>query len=441
MANRNPAISQAEQRVTCEGLELTPAAPVHESNRIVSIDVLRGFALLGILLMNIQSFSMPLAAYFNPAAYGDLHRVNYFAWLLVHVLIDEKFVVIFSMLFGAGILLMTSRLEASGVNSARLHYRRMAFLIAFGLLHGYLLWAGDILFDYGLCGLFVFLMRKKSARTLLLTAAFLISLLPTVLAINAHRLSKVPPERLAAMQAHWKPPAEEIARELTAYRGGWMQEMQYRVPQARQLELNGFLLRIFALMLIGMALLKIGYFTPAFPKRAYWLGVALGACVGVPLVLYGALLDSASDWDIRTAWFNGLQYNYWGSLVISFGWISLVMLAVRAQLFPALLSRIQAVGRTAFSNYILQSIICTFIFYGYGLGLFGRVSRAAQLAIVALVWAIQLTISPIWMKHYQFGPLEWLWRSLTYARREPFRRPSIRSDSVRGLEVEAKPQR
>ena len=141
--------------------------PVTEKERIVSIDVLRGFALLGILFMNVQSFSMISAAYWNPTAYGDLRGANFLVWLFGHVFADEKFMAIFAMLFGAGVLLMTRRVESAGRPSAALHYRRMGWLTLFGVLHGYLLWMGDILFSYGMCGLAVYLCRKLRPRTLL----------------------------------------------------------------------------------------------------------------------------------------------------------------------------------------------------------------------------------------------------------------------------------
>lgn len=396
--------------------------PLGESNRLVSIDVLRGFALLGILLMNIQSFSMPLAAYFNPSAYGDLTGANHWSWLIVHVLIDEKFMVIFAMLFGAGICLMTSRLEAAGLPSGRLHYRRMGWLILFGLMHAYLIWAGDILFDYGLCGMLAFLMRKRSPRTLLIVALVSISLLPVVATVNRSKLRTASPERIAAMQARWRPTSEALAAEVESYRGGWLSQMRYRAPQARQIGLNGFLFRILGLMLAGMALLKLGWFGQEFPKRAYWVSIALALVVGLPMVLVGALHDAASGWDVRVAWFEGMLANYWGSIVMSLGYVGMVMLAVRSHLLPQLLIRLQAVGRTAFSNYILQSVICTTIFYGHGLGLFGSVSRVGQIGIVIGVWILQMAIAPIWLRHFQFGPLEWVWRSLSYGRREPMRR-------------------
>jgi uncharacterized protein len=159
----------------------TALQPVAEKERIVSIDALRGFALLGILYMNIQAFSMVSAAYMNPTAYGDLHGANYAVWLAGHLLADLKFMSIFSMLFGAGIFLMTSHIEASGQRPTRLHYRRMGWLMLFGLLHGSLLWYGDILYDYALCGMLVFLFRKRRPRTLIITGIILFSVAPLLL--------------------------------------------------------------------------------------------------------------------------------------------------------------------------------------------------------------------------------------------------------------------
>jgi uncharacterized protein len=144
-----------------------PAEPVRESDRIVAIDVLRGYALLGILVVNIQAFSMPDATIFNPTAYGDLTGLNRWVWLLTHIVVEQKFMTIFSMLFGAGILLMTQRVEEKGVRSAGLHHRRMTALLAFGLMHAYLVWHGDILVWYALCGFLVYRYRRNNARPLI----------------------------------------------------------------------------------------------------------------------------------------------------------------------------------------------------------------------------------------------------------------------------------
>jgi uncharacterized protein len=195
--------------------------PVAENQRIVSIDVLRGFALLGILPMNIQYFSMISAAYANPTAYGDLHRANYWVWLLCHVLADQKFMTIFSMLFGAGILLMTSRIEATGKSSATLHYRRMGWLILFGLAHAYLLWSGDILVAYGMCGLLVYLFRKLRPRTLLVLGLLSIAVASAALAsYGAWSRHWSPAEVQIAREQLWMPTASQTANEIRAYRNG-----------------------------------------------------------------------------------------------------------------------------------------------------------------------------------------------------------------------------
>src|ERR1051326_5115197 len=157
--------------------------PVVETERIASMDVLRGFALLGILVMNIQSFAMVGAVYDNPTAYGNLNGANLLVWLLSHVLADQKFLSIFSMLFGAGIVLMWQKGQSSGNRPVRMHYRRMGCLILFGLLHAYLLWYGDILYAYGMCGLFVYLFRRKSPRTLV-ASALVLAMIGSLIAIG-----------------------------------------------------------------------------------------------------------------------------------------------------------------------------------------------------------------------------------------------------------------
>jgi uncharacterized protein len=407
----------SDERVIRPRVSHSPS-PVTEKERIASIDVLRGVALLGILPMNIQSYSMILTAVFNPMAYGDLHGANYWVWLLSHVLTDQKFMNIFSMLFGAGILLMTSRVEAAGRPSAAWHYRRMGWLILFGLLHGYLLWCGDILFDYGLCGLLVYLFRKRQPRTLLVLGLFFIALPSAFFVIQGVQAQHLPAAQVQAFHDQWISTPRVIAEEVTAYRGSWWTQMRFRAPQALQVELNGFLLRLFGLMLAGMALFRWGIFSAKRSRAFYWSLVGIAVFVGIPVILYGTHRDFTESWNVSMLYF-GWQYNYWASLPVSFGWIGLVMLASKSPLLVPATRRLAAVGRMAFTNYIMQSAICTTIFYGHGFGLFGKVNRVGQFGLVLAIWSLQLVISPVWLRHFQFGPLEWLWRSLTYFKWEP----------------------
>src|SRR5437762_6151452 len=193
--------------------------PVAETERIVPMDVLRGFALLGIMVMNIQSFAMVGAVYDNPTAYGDLNGANFLVWLFSHLLADQKFISIFSMLFGAGIVLLWQKAEASGARPARLHYRRMGWLILFGLLHAYLLWYDDILYAYGMCGLFVYLFRRKSPRTLV-SSSLVLATIGSLISIGLG-LFWAPhwsPHTKAEFIEEWQPSPQLIKKELAAYR-------------------------------------------------------------------------------------------------------------------------------------------------------------------------------------------------------------------------------
>jgi uncharacterized protein len=297
--------SATKEGIAPTAQSLTTAEPVSEKERIFTLDVFRGFALLGILLMNVQDISMPGAAYMNPTAYGDLHGANYWVWLLSHLLADEKFITIFSMLFGAGILLMTSHIEAAGRRSAGLHYRRMGWLILFGMLHGYLLWSGDILFSYGVSGLLVFLFRKCRPRTLLIVGAVSLTVTPALMSLFGWSMALWPPDDLQSWrEGLWMPSPAAIAQELAAFRGSWLTQMEQRVNDSLLMETVYFVVwtfwRVFGLMLIGMALLKMGILSGKRPARVYLAMIAIAVAVGVPVILYGTHRDFATGWDFRT---------------------------------------------------------------------------------------------------------------------------------------------
>jgi uncharacterized protein len=401
--------------------------PVTETDRIASLDVLRGFAVLGILVMNIQSFSMIGAAYLNPYAYSDMDGANKLVWFLSHLFTDMKFMAIFSMLFGAGIVLMAERRATTGRPAAGLHYRRMAGLMLFGLLHGYFLWYGDILFAYAVCGLWVFLFRNKKPRTLLIAGLIVVGVSAAVSVFWQATMPWWPPEAVENLRdTWWEPPPEAVAVELDAYCGDWSDQQTARGPKTFYMETSHLLTdtmwRAGGLMLIGMALFKLGFLNAARSSKTYITMIAVGAFVGLPIVAYGVFFCQASGWDLRSAFFGGAQFNYWASIPVALGWIGAVMLAYKTGTFPRLTVRLAAVGRMALSCYLLETIICTAIFYGHGVGLFGSVERTGQIAIVAAVWVFLLVLCPIWMRHFRFGPFEWLWRSLTYWKLQPLRR-------------------
>jgi uncharacterized protein len=406
--------------------------PTAETERIHSLDVLRGFALLGILVMNIQSFSMPFSAYINPTVWGDLTGANRWVWQLSHLLFDQKFMTIFSLLFGAGIVLLSSRLESRGQSSARVHYRRMGWLLVFGLLHAYLLWYGDILVLYAICGLGVYLLRNQPAGRLLLIGVLAIVLPFALNVFFGWSMQFWPPAKVEEMKADfWQPPPDKLAWEVNVYRSGWLRQMEHRVPTAIEFQtfftLIWGLWRAGGLMLVGMALFKLGVFSLERSARFYIGMLAVGVLLGIPLIAYGVHRNFAAGWDIHYSFFLGSQFNYWGSLLVSGAWVGLVMLIYRAGVLSWLARAFAAVGQMAFTNYLLHTIICTTIFYGHGLGLFGQVERTGQITLVAAVWVFQLILSPLWLRRFRFGPFEWLWRSLTYGQRPPFRRYPARA--------------
>jgi uncharacterized protein len=376
--------------------------------------------------MNIQSFSMIGAAYLNPYAYGDLTGANYVVWSLSHLLADSKFMTIFSLLFGAGVVLMTSRREGAGKPTAGIHYRRMFWLIVFGLLHGLFLWYGDILYAYGVCGLLVYLFRRRSPKFLLVTG-FLVAAVASMLALFFQvTMPYWPPEAVESVETEWwMPPPEAVQNELDAYRGGWSAQQVVRAPTAIFMQTNHFLTeymwRAGGLMLIGMALFKLGVFSAQRSRNFYLRMTSLGFGLGLPIVVYGVLYCNDSCWDVRSAFFGGSQFNYWGSLLFAAGWIGLVMLVCQTGSLRPLTRRLAAVGQMALSCYLLQTIICTAIFYGHGLGLYGSVDRVGQVLIMLAVWAALLVFCPFWLKRFRFGPFEWLWRSLTYMKPQPVR--------------------
>lgn len=402
---------------------LSGAGPVGPSERIASLDALRGFAVMGILVMNIQSFSMIQAAYLNPTAYGDLSGIHGWVWTLSHLLADQKFLSLFSMLFGAGIVLMAERQEAQGRSATGLHYRRTFWLLLIGVAHGVLLWHGDILATYAVCALVAFLFRKVRPLPLMIVGLLAFFVPVALWSFFGWSIRYWPPESLAQTMTFWKPEAARIAEELAAFRGSWLQQMPERLSAAVShatfvfFTLIGW--RAGGLMLLGMALHKWGVITARRTRRFYAALAAAGLAVGLPIIAAGIARNSASGWAFEYSMFLGSRWNYVGSLAVALGYVGAVTLVAQAS---ARLTRLLApVGRMAFTNYLAQTLICTLLFYGHGLGLFGRIERGQQILIVLAIWVFQVWFSGFWLQRFRFGPAEWLWRSLSYARPQPMR--------------------
>ncbi|MFP8951780.1 DUF418 domain-containing protein [Natrialbaceae archaeon A-arb3/5] len=392
--------------------------PTSPSDRIVALDALRGFALLGILIINIRLFSMPETVLANPTVYGDFTGANYWAWLVGHVFAEQKFITLFTILFGGGVVLFTRSGKKGGQSAVDLHFRRSAWLLAFGLAHAYLLWYGDVLVAYAICAFGVVFVRTFDARLLAVFGIALVAV-PSVTEIMSG-LTVDP----ATVASTWRPPETVLRSEVEAYRGGWIAQMEHRAPTAFRRQTTGFLgytaWRVSGLMVLGMALFKWGVLTNDRSSEFYRRLIVVGAASGLSVILVGVWYIQTSDWGAGSALF-WRQFNYWGSLLLAGAYIGVVMLYCRWRPTGFLTRGLAAVGRTAFSNYILQTVLATSIFYGHGLGLFGQVTRVEALGIVVAIWAVQIPLSMLWLRYFRYGPLEWLWRVLTYGRRQPFR--------------------
>ncbi|MDP5279110.1 DUF418 domain-containing protein [Sphingomonas sp. DG1-23] len=392
------------------------AAPPPEDargpGRLAALDVVRGVALLGILLLNIASFALPEAAYLNPRAYGGWHGADLTAWLINFLLFDGKMRGLFSFLFGASMLLVIERAEACGESAAKVHYRRMLWLLAFGLAHLWLVWHGDILSHYALVGMIAFGLRN-------LPTARLLALGITLICVTLVFFATVPiavhhGQDLAALNRTIGVPAPaEIARELTLYRSDYPAILRTRLAEHAVTPLPMLWFygpETLAYMLFGMAALRSGLLRGEWPRARYrrWLWI----CWGIALPGYIAL----AVYIVRAQF--SLFSVALGSWTLTaplrppmiVGWACLILLLARPG--GALTERLAAAGRTAFTNYLLTSLICTMLFYGYGLGWFGHLSRWQLYPVVFAIWGLILLWSKPWLARFRFGPFEWLWRSL-----------------------------
>ena len=389
--------------------------PIDLKNRIHSLDLLRGFAVLGILIMNITSFSQISMAYMNPTIGAGLEGYNQYFHAFNYIFADTRFMSIFSMLFGAGVVLFTQRIEAKGKRVAALHYKRMFWLLLFGLIHAYFIWVGDILVAYAICGSLVFFFRKKSIRTLFIMAVILF-LIPISLKFMTYY--GMPADALESTFAFFHPSAEQIASQTQAMRGSYLEQMPLRVEDAIQIQTLVFMIEMFwrasAMMLLGMILYRKGILSAekstAYYKKLMWVGFVPG------LILSGIGLSQvyASEWNAAYVMNIGANYKFVSGLFMALGYIGLVIWCYKKGIFKKFQNRLRATGRMAFTNYIGMSVICTLLFNGHGLGLFGTLDRLQQFLIVISVWVLILIISPLVLKNYRLGPLEWLWRKLTY---------------------------
>lgn len=388
--------------------------------RIQSLDLSRGIAVLAILVVNIWAFALPFSAYANPPAYGDMTGANFISWFASFVLVQEKFITIFSMLFGAGVALFADHARAKGLAVVGLHYRRMLALLIIGLLHGYGIWSGDILTVYAVLGMLLYWFIGCSNRTLLIMALALIALSILLVLTMAVSIPKMPAADLVEMSEFWQPTAAQIQTEISNYRGNWRQQQDSRLPTTAEMQfmiLSFYSVRLLGQMLLGVWLYRSGFFAGERTRTSYVVLAVLGLGIGLTMATLGARHLANSGFVFEQAMGFAQLWNNIGSLLAAIGYLSLFILWSQSNIATALRNLLTQAGRMGFSLYLGTSLICTTLFYGHGVGLFAELDRFALFGVVLAVWLVLLGFANWWLARYPQGPLEQFWRFCTYGSR------------------------
>jgi uncharacterized protein len=429
---------------------MTPAllAPIDKSERIFSLDILRGFVLCGILLMNIVGYGL-WGAYRDPTVAGGADGWNLRSWEITTMFFEGTMRGLFSLLFGVGMFVLTDRLEkkGAGVKVADVYFRRTLWLIFFGLVHGYLLlWGGEILFSYGIMGLLIFSFRKMSPKKLTAIAIFLMCC-GSLWDYADHR-SNLKMVENAAIAKKYTTEGKPLTTELKDAEKKWNEKLHERSPEFLNDKIQHFrqgyfqivaflapLIKegdmhdpyrwdpwdVLSMMLLGIALFKWKVLTAERSYKFYgWMAV-IGYALGLSINYYELRIVLESNFSF-TGFSQATLTYYWGRLFTAIGHVGLIMIFSKLPILGWFKKPIAAVGKMALTNYLMHSVICMFIFTGAGFGLFGQLERYQLYYVVFSIWIFQLIISPVWLTYFRFGPAEWLWRTLTYLKWQPMRK-------------------
>lgn len=373
---------------------------------------------MAILLANLPGFALPDPAYSNPLAWGGTRGGDLLAWFLTEIFVNGRMRGLFSLLFGASMLLMLTRADEAGRNGASLHLRRMAVLFLFGMAHRTFIWTGDILAHYALVGVVALAFVGLGARALVGTAIAMAGLAMAMGALECVGLFEAAARHTPQQVVLWDlyqdafgtPPIARLMPEIQAMRGSWAAATAFRIahngnPLFELIQIGPDTL---SAMLLGMAALKSGFLTGQWPHRVYrrW---AIGG-LGVSLLAYGmmAMVTMISGFDVRMVALVELCLTIPFRLIGTLGYAALVLLLLRPGSWWT--TRIAAAGRMAFTNYLGTSVLMTLVFYGHGLGQFSQWHRASLYILVIPVWALMMLWSKPWLDRFGQGPLERLWR-------------------------------
>ncbi|MCY7423217.1 MAG: DUF418 domain-containing protein [Chitinophagaceae bacterium] len=440
-------------------------APIMQSDRIQSLDVMRGIVLFGILLMNINGMGLA-HAYEDPTVSGGSTGWDLYTWITTNMFFEGTMRALFSLLFGVGMFVLLDRLEkkGAGINAANIYFRRLTWMLVFGLIHCYLLlWIGEILYNYALMGFLVFSFRNMAPKKLIMVAVFLFSA-GALWNYSDYRNDIKFVEQVAQVNTY-KAEGKPLTKELKEADGKWQKRVEERSPAAVEeyntnmrkgyLHVVGFLtpvnmfynehwsyrydpFDVLSMMLLGIALFKLNVLSAKKSYRFYGIMALIGYSIGLGVNYYEVTTIMNSNFSLLGFSKANLTYDV-GRVPIAMGHIAAIMLLCKVPVLKWLKARLAAVGKMALTNYITHSVVSLFFFTGAGFGMFGKLHRHELLYVVFSIWIFQLIISPIWLKYYQYGPLEWLWRNLSYQKMHPFRKikndGSNRHDVVKEVDV------
>lgn len=414
--------------------------PVRESERIAVVDIARGFALLGILLVNVQFFIAPstIPAMRDPWFQTTAGQI---IETLIRWLCEQKFYTLFSFLFGVGFALQSRSAARRGANFASIYRRRLWTLLLIGLLHVSLVWYGDILTAYAAVGFALLLMRNASDRFVLLTAGA---------AYGFAYFVFIGLIALGTLALLFESPDGDIARSLSAvsrqasvfgamsaetYRTGtFMELVDQRLADLLQIAFVYFLMapQVLAMFLLGLVAGRHGWLWNwnrygRYWKRVLWIALPLGLVLNG---LYAYLSHAAPGEQLGPAMLGKMILMATGVLPLSAGYLAILVALAQRERWQRLLHPLAQVGRLALSNYLLQSLVCTTLAYSYGFALFGKVGLEAAIPFAIALYVLQVIWSVWWLRQFRFGPFEWLWRSMTYGRFARFRREPAAGRSV-----------
>jgi uncharacterized protein len=406
-----------------------------QSRRIITLDIIRGIAVMGIFSVNVVAFALIFPAYMNPSAAGGHTGIDLATWFANFVIIDGKMRSLFSILFGASMLLVIERAVAAGRSGASVHYRRMIVLALFGLAHFYFIWFGDILFLYAVIGMIAYLFVRKPPKSLLIWAAGLFLLNAAMMAASSayFRSADAAAHAPGASQdkidewnqaiAWGRQSEDKTARDIAIHRGSAATRAEHMLTDRTFEPLPGLLFfgpETLALMLLGMAAFKSGYLTGDWSDRRYRSIAIWTLSIGTIGSAALAYMTLRSSFYLPLVFFNLVVAQLPFRIMMALGYAALIILLFRNPSW--LRDRFAAVGRAAFTNYLGTSIMGALIFYGDGLALFQGVSRFEAWLVVPLVWLLMLAWSKPWLDRFQYGPFEWAWRSLARWELQPMRK-------------------